>query len=116
MQSLLTNSGIIYLPPLTAILNFCVKCENAFVSETEQARVISMKFLVRGISAESTEGLFHKICFLFCSHHEILRKTQNAFMLQTLKKLGTHILLQASCLISHCHEICRKEIWLGKLL
>ena len=44
---------IIFPPLLVAILNFCVKSKNAFISETQEDRAISTKFLTRRVSAES---------------------------------------------------------------
>ena len=39
---------------LVAILNFCLKCKNVFISETERHRAISTKFLTHRVSAGST--------------------------------------------------------------
>ena len=36
---------IVYSPLLVAILNFCVKCKDVFISEMEQVRVILTKLL-----------------------------------------------------------------------
>ena len=36
---------IVYSPLLAAILNFCVKCKDVFISEMEQVRVILTKLL-----------------------------------------------------------------------
>ena len=44
----------VFLPLLAAILNFCVKCKNVFISETERDRAISTKVLTHRVSAEST--------------------------------------------------------------
>ena len=44
------------LPPLlVAILNFCVKCKNVFISETERDRAISTKFLTSRLFGHSTD-------------------------------------------------------------
>ena len=42
-------SKIIFPPLLAAILNFCVKCKNVFISEMQRDRAISTKFLTHGI-------------------------------------------------------------------
>ena len=39
---------------LAAILNFCIKCKNVFISEIERDRAILTKFLIGRVSAEST--------------------------------------------------------------
>ena len=44
---------IVFPPFLAAILNFSIKCKNAFISEMERHRVILMKFLTPRVSAES---------------------------------------------------------------
>ena len=36
---------IVYSPLLAAVLNFCVKCKDVFISQMEQARVILTKLL-----------------------------------------------------------------------
>ena len=53
---------VAFLQFLAANLHFCVKCKNAFISETLQDRVIMTKFLIHTISAEST-GDFRKNAF-----------------------------------------------------
>ena len=46
----------IFPPLLAAILNFCVKCKNTFISELERDREISTKFLTRSSNLGSHLG------------------------------------------------------------
>ena len=46
-----------FLPLLEAILNFCVKRRNAFISESERDRAISTTFLTHRICAESIDNI-----------------------------------------------------------
>ena len=68
---------IVFQPFLAAILDFCEKRKNAFISGKERDRAISMKFLTHWVSAEYT-GEFLTKCFaaIFGSHLEFLCKTQ----------------------------------------
>ena len=70
---------------LGAILNFCVKQKNTFISETVQNRAFSAKFLTLGVSAESSGGFTQKLFSLrFGGHLKFLRKIKNAFISETL--------------------------------
>ena len=40
------SQKIVFLPFLVAILNFCIKCKNAFISEMVQDGAISTKFFI----------------------------------------------------------------------
>ena len=65
---------IVFLPLLAAILNFCVKRKNMFISETERDRAILTKFLTHRVSA----GLLANFCknrfpTTFAGHLEFLR-------------------------------------------
>ena len=53
---------IVFPPLLAAILNFCVKRKNVFISETERDRAISKKFLTHRESGVYWR-LFAKIVF-----------------------------------------------------
>ena len=44
---------MVFLPFLTAILNICVKCKNAFILEMVRDTAISMKFLTHRVYTES---------------------------------------------------------------
>ena len=67
---------IVFPPLLAAILNFCVKCKNVFISETERDRVISTNVLTGKVSAQCS-GFFPKNIFRhFWLHLEFLRKMQ----------------------------------------
>ena len=66
-----------------AILNFCVKCKNVFISETERDKAILTKILTRRLSAEYIGNFLQK---LFSRHHigghlEFLRLTQKRLYL-----------------------------------
>ena len=54
------SQKLFFLPLLAAILNFCVKCKNKIISETEQDRVISMKFLTHRVYPEFTSDFSQK--------------------------------------------------------
>ena len=54
------KSFFFLLPLLAAILNFYVKLKNPFISEMERGRAISMKFLTRSLSTESTGDFSQK--------------------------------------------------------
>ena len=56
---------IVFPSLLATILNFCVKSKNLFISEMEQDRAISMKFLTCRLSAEYTGICSPKIVFFF---------------------------------------------------
>ena len=66
---------------LAAILNFCVKCKNMFISITERDRAISTKVLTLRVSADST-GDFCKNYFpaTFGGHLKFLCCSKNAFI------------------------------------
>ena len=52
----------VFSPFLATILNFCIKCKNAFISETVCDGAILMKFLTRRVCTESAVT-FAKNCF-----------------------------------------------------
>ena len=55
---------IVFPPLLAAILNFCVKRKNPLISETEQDRAISTKFLIHRVSAESLLVTIWNFCII----------------------------------------------------
>ena len=71
---------IVLLPLLAAVLNFCVKRQNVFISEMERDRAISAKFLTRMVSAEST-GDFSQKSFSCHFWRPSWIFSQNAFIL-----------------------------------
>ena len=50
----------IFSPLMVAILHFCIKHKNAFISETERDRLISAKFLTHRVSLDSTSDFLQK--------------------------------------------------------
>ena len=102
---------------MAATLNFCVKRKSAFISETVRDIAISMKFLTRRVSAESTDD-FPKNRFpaIFDGHLDFLRKTQNhiylrnsannsfmkvAYFIMTLYLCNTHVIHSTNILINN---------------
>ena len=83
---LVTFSKNRFPPFLVAILNFCIKCKNAFISETVRDSDFNQHF----VSAESTGNFFPKNCFpaIFGGHLEFLcnakKKKKYAYMYKTL--------------------------------
>ena len=72
---------------LTTILSFCVKCKNAMISEMVRDREVSLKFLIRRVSAESTGSFSQKSLsrHFFGGHLEFLSKHKNAFISETMR-------------------------------
>ena len=66
------------------IFNFCIKCKNAFISETVRDRAVSKKFLTHRVSANSTGNFSQKSFTAIVGNHlEFLRKMQKTHLSQT---------------------------------
>ena len=74
---------IAFPPLLAAILNFCVKCKSAFISETVQDGAILTKFLICRVYMQSLLATFCKNRFpaTFSNHFEFLCKMQKCIYL-----------------------------------
>ena len=72
---------MVFPPLLAAILNFCGKCKNVFISETEQDRAISTKFFTPAGICRVYYRLFPKIVFppLLAAILNFCVKCKNAF-------------------------------------
>ena len=90
---LVTFSQIVFLPLLPAILNFCVKCKNAFISETVLDRVISSNFWPQDIRRVYWP-LFSKMIFppILAAILNFCVKHKNEFILEMVTAISTKFL------------------------
>ena len=97
----------VFPPYLSAILKFCRKCENAFIWETVQDRVISTKVLPPGY-IENQQVFLSKNCFptIFGGHLEILHKMLKSIYLN--RAISVKILTSKVSIVS-AGNFCQKS-------
>ena len=103
---------------LAAILNFCVKRKNKFISETEQDRPISTKFLTHRVFAESINEFSPKKVFppLLAAILNFCVNRKRVFILETeqdrsiLTKFLAHR-LSAESIIDFSQKSFSRHFW-----